>query len=52
MATDAVQMRPVLQDLALRLWEACKAGEADAAHDLVGVKTEVNARDAVQYCLT
>ena len=47
-----MQMRPVLQDLARRLREACEAGDAGAVRDLVGAKADVNERDVVQYCLS
>ena len=47
LATDAVQMRPVLQDLARRLREACEAGDAGAVRDLVGAKADVNERDVM-----
>ena len=45
-----MQMRPVFQDLARRLREACEAGDAGAVRDLVGAKADVNERDVVQYC--
>ena len=47
-----MQMRPVFQDLARRLREACEAGDAGAVRDLVGAKADVNERDVVQYCLS
>ena len=45
-----MKTRPVLQDLARRLREACEAGDAGAVRDLVGAKADVNERDVVQYC--
>ena len=51
MATYAMQMRPVLQDLARRLRESCEAGDAGVVRDLVRAKADVYERDAVRSCL-
>ena len=51
-STYNMQMRPVLQDLARRLREACKAGDAGAVRDLLDANADVNEQDSVHYCLT